>query len=194
MCSGWRGPSPTWPDISVPDAGDVAEALFFRPASRLVGGMTVSTGRRARRATLLVARAYLSGVAEPATIPIWAVRRAGRAGRAAAAMRAGRPRPRSLVPRRAGPRDAHADLETAERHGMRLVVPESSDWPHFALGALERAGRAACGSIAGARRMRRRRTVPPLALWVKGLVTSPRSGIRSVAIVGARAATAYGEE
>jgi DNA processing protein len=119
--------------------------------------------------------------------PVEAARlvRAGRVGERVSEATAGR----------AATVDPLADLEAAQRHGIRLVVPESSEWPHFAFAALE---------AAGLRRLERYRNgeqkpspsgelIPPLALWVRGVVDLATVGIRSVAIVGARAATPYGE-
>lgn len=62
------------------------------------------------------------------------------------------------------------DLRSARRLGMHLLVPESPAWP----AQLDALGHHA-----------------PLALWVRGDHTLLRS--QSLAIVGARAATAYGE-
>jgi DNA processing protein len=83
--------------------------------------------------------------------------------------------------------DPGADLEAAERHGVRLVVPESEEWPHFAFGALERLVRSrATGSSV------KETLVPPLALWVRGNANLAEVGTRSVGVVGARASTPYG--
>ncbi len=68
--------------------------------------------------------------------------------------------------------DPLADLATAHRHGGRLLIPGDPEWP-TALSALA--------------------AEEPFCLWVRGplnLATAPR---RAAAIVGARAATAYGE-
>lgn len=146
---------------------------------------------------LLLARAYLSRVAEPASVPVWALVHDLGPVAAAAAIRDGTAPERVLratEPRR-GRIDPHADLEAAERHGIRLVVPESAEWPHFALAALENTG------LARRRRFDRGETavaeagepMPPLALWVSGSGDLASVGVRSVGIVGARAATGYGE-
>jgi DNA processing protein len=91
--------------------------------------------------------------------------------------------------------DPAADLDAALHRGIRLVVPESPDWPHLALGALER---VAIQCIAGIRQLSAAeryggQPVPPLALWVKGGGDVAALGLRCAAIVGARSATAYGE-
>jgi DNA processing protein len=162
-----------------------------------MGGLSDAPGNPEPGDDVLVARAYLSRVAEPASIPVWDwVRRHG-AVSAAASIRAGE------VPgdvdaatsaRRASA-DPESDLDTAMRHGMRLVVPESADWPHFALAPLEAAGRARLRAYrAGTERHRDGgEPIPPLALWVKGDGDLITAAVRSVAIVGSRASTAYGE-
>src|SRR5215475_8104113 len=88
---------------------------------------------------VLLARAFLCRVAESACVPLWDfVRREGPVA-AAGAIRGGAvPREVAAVTaaRRASA-DPEADLEAGLRYGMRLVVPESPEWPHFALAALE---------------------------------------------------------
>jgi DNA processing protein len=149
-------------------------------------------------AALLLARAYLSRVAEPASIPVW--RLVGQCGAVEAArlIRAGSVTEdvgRATSSRRLTA-DPEADLEAAERHGIRLVTPESPDWPHFAFAALEAAAVTRLAQYeAGALAHREGgEPLPPLALWVRGNGDLRTAGIRSVAIVGARAATAYGEQ
>lgn len=153
---------------------------------------------------VLLARAFLSRVAEPASLPIWrAVRRDGPVA-AAAELRAGRIGDRTSEAMRLRARHAvpEQDLEVAERHGIRLVVPESDDWPHYAMSALEA---AALRCVAQYRRAAtpdatktvhenaaRADPIPPLALWVRGATELSPLAIRSVAIVGSRAATEYG--
>jgi DNA processing protein len=91
--------------------------------------------------------------------------------------------------------DPQADLDTASRHGIRLVVPESDDWPHFALAALEAAGskRLVAYNRGATSRNESGEPMPPLALWVKGVADLATLGTRSVGIVGSRDATPYGE-
>jgi DNA processing protein len=146
---------------------------------------------------VLLARAYLNRVAEPASIPLWALVRERGPVAAADAVRRGEVADdvAAVTSARRSCVDPHDDLEAAGRHGIRLVVPESAQWPHFALAALE---------LAGTKRLIRYRKgerahhdggepVPPLALWVRGGGDLLTAGVRSVAIVGARAATSYGE-
>ncbi len=148
-------------------------------------------------ADVVMARAYLSRVAEPASIPVWAcVRREGPV-EAAALIRAGRV-PADVLAATEGRRtsaDPEADLDAAQRHGIQLVTPEDDAWPHFALSALEAAGRRRlAGYLAGDHRHRDGgEPIPPLALWVRGAADLATAAVRSVAIVGARAASAYGE-
>jgi DNA processing protein len=142
--------------------------------------------------SVLCARAYLSRVAEPASVPVWQlVQRLGPVD-AARAIRRGTV-PDAVAAATAARRDSAdpiADLEAAGRHRARLVTPEHADWPHLAVGALQRAlaRRLAAGS-----RDDTVAPVPPIALWVTGAGDLASLGSRAVAVVGARAATAYGE-
>ncbi|QQS01073.1 MAG: DNA-protecting protein DprA [Austwickia sp.] len=67
--------------------------------------------------------------------------------------------------------DVDRDLARGHDIGARFVVPGDPDWP------------------AGVDDL----PIPPLGLWVRGPVSVGAASARSVAIVGARAATAYGE-
>jgi DNA processing protein len=72
--------------------------------------------------------------------------------------------------------DPLRDLATVRRFGGRLVVPGDAEWP-AGLDDLHRAaGRAA-----------------PFCLWVRGPADLAQACSRSVSVVGARAATPYGE-
>ena len=73
-----------------------------------------------------------------------------------------------------------ADLRIAADLGARLVTPEDGEWPGQRLKALA----ADDGSLD---------LVPPVALWVQGPRELNAPTGRDVAIVGTRAATAYGE-
>ena len=68
--------------------------------------------------------------------------------------------------------DVDQDLEVAARGGIRLLVPGDEEWP------------AQLGDL-GPRE--------PLLLWVSGSADLAATTWRSVAVVGARACTAYGE-
>ncbi len=140
------------------------------------------------------ARAWLSRAAEPGSVAFWrfvedagpveAVRRL-RSGRAPDVVRA-------LVGARAGQDASLEDLLRAERCGARLVVPEDDEWP---------AGLLHCLALASVEEPddpryhspRSTALVPPLGLWVRGSARLDELADRSVAVVGARASTAYGE-
>jgi DNA processing protein len=80
---------------------------------------------------------------------------------------------------------AEALLATAERVGARAVIPEDDEWPHQ-LDDLARISRASDG------RAVERDTDPPHCIWVRGDVPLADAFQRSVAVVGARAASNYG--
>jgi DNA processing protein len=140
------------------------------------------------------ARAWLSRAVEPGTIDFWryvedvgpvdAVRRL-RSGQAPERIRA-------LVGARAGEDATLADLARAERCGGRLLVPEDDEWPALPLHALTLALSDEPVEPTG-QSERTRAPVPPLALWVRGTCRLDELVDRSVAIVGSRASTAYGE-
>lgn len=148
-------------------------------------------------ADVLLARAYLNRVAEPTCVPLWAaVHRDGPVATARAVrLRTADSQVLTATQARAATADPEADLEAADRAGVRLVVPESPDWPHFGLACLEHTGvrRVAEYRAGGQARAPHGEPVPPLALWVKGTADLASLGVRSVAVVGARAATAYGQ-
>ena len=129
---------------------------------------------------------------------MWAYVTAVGPEQAAAELRAGRA-PAEVLDRTAARRaaaDPEADLAAAERLGLRLVGPESPYWPHFAFAALEHAGRARLRLSRGPghRRSAVGDPVPPLALWVRGTLDPAGLALRSVGLVGSRAATEYGEQ
>ncbi len=146
---------------------------------------------------VLTARAYLSRVAEPSSIPLWDFVREHGPVHAVQIIRAGDAP--DAVSRAVGARmntvDADQDLDAAERHGIELVVPESDSWPHFAFAALEHAAdrRLAEFRSGVTAHAEYGEPVPPLALWICGPLSLRELGTRSVGIVGSRAATAYGE-
>jgi len=77
---------------------------------------------------------------------------------------------------RAEGHDPARDLEALHRHGGRLLCPDDDEWPAARLNwPLED------GALA-----------PPLALYVRGRCDLAGVAERSVAVVGSRAATAYG--
>lgn len=77
---------------------------------------------------------------------------------------------------------AAADLEMLQRRGGRLITPDDDEWPTLAF--------AGFGGVPVRDKPQGR---PPLALWAIGPVRLDGVAERSAAIVGTRAATAYGE-
>jgi DNA processing protein len=81
---------------------------------------------------------------------------------------------------------AEAALRRAERLGARVVTPADDEWP-AQVQDLERLELAASGRLVDCD------TRPPLCLWVRGEARLDQAAARSVAVVGARACTSYGE-
>ena len=77
---------------------------------------------------------------------------------------------------------AATDLERLQRRGGRLITPDDDEWPTLAF--------AGFGGVPVRDKPQGR---PPLALWAIGPVRLDGVAERSAAIVGTRAATAYGE-
>jgi len=81
---------------------------------------------------------------------------------------------------------ADTATEITKRLGARLVIPEDDEWPtrlaHLEQMALTRADRRVD-----------RETAPPLCFWVRGAGDLGEVLERSVAVVGSRAATPYGQ-
>jgi DNA processing protein len=129
---------------------------------------------------VLLARAYLSRVAEPPAPAL--ARMVAEIGPVEAAQRVHEGRVSEPVAgetsaRRAVQR-AEADLAAAAAAGARLLTPEHAEWPQWPFAAFEVSGR--------------RELAPPLALWVRGPGRLAALCEQSVAVVGARAATGYG--
>jgi DNA processing protein len=140
------------------------------------------------------ARAWLSRAVEPGSVALWrfveqegpvAAVQALRSGTAPSAVQA-------LAGRRAGEDTSQDDLVRVDRCGARLVVPEDDEWPTFALHCLTL---AAQDLPPGPRDLpdRTKILVPPSGLWVRGDRPLDELVDRSVALVGSRASTAYGE-
>lgn len=147
---------------------------------------------------ILLARAFLNRVAEPACVPLWKLVRDVGPVEAVRMIRAERVVD-EVAQATAGRRltaDPEADLEAAARHGLRLVVPESDEWPHFAMSALEQAALERLHEWEHGQKTQSPsgEPIPPLALWVTGPADLASLGVRSVGIVGARSATRYGEQ
>ena len=145
---------------------------------------------------VLLARAVLSRITEPSSVAVWRIVEREGPVAALAALRAGRYGADSFAAHaiRAAEADPYADLEAAERHGIRLVVPESDEWPHFAFAAFDAPARSRVTLWDKGKRVQSEtgELIPPLALWIRGVLDLSSVGVRSVAIVGARNATEYG--
>jgi DNA processing protein len=139
-------------------------------------------------------RAWLSRAFEPGSVVLWRfVEQEGPVAAVQALRAGGAPREvQALAGQRAGADVSDDDLLRADRCGGRLVVPEDDEWPAVALHCLTL---AAHQLPAGPRHQpdRTKALVPPLALWVRGDRAVDDLVDRSVALVGARASTAYGE-
>ncbi|HEX6498949.1 MAG TPA: DNA-processing protein DprA [Micromonosporaceae bacterium] len=83
-------------------------------------------------------------------------------------------------------RAAEVTLSRTERLGARLLIPTDDEWP-AQVADLATVSRADTGDRID------RDTYPPLCLWVRGGGDLGEAVERSVAIVGARAATEYGK-
>jgi DNA processing protein len=133
---------------------------------------------------VLLARAYLMRVAEPPAFALHAFVDVLGPVEAAECVRRGE------VPQAVGAETearrhldiAAEDLAAAAKAGARLLVPEDPDWPAWQLLCL---GPPTDRGLRGAG--------TPLGLWVRG--TAPVADVfdRAVSVVGARAATGYGE-
>jgi len=71
-------------------------------------------------------------------------------------------------------------LAVADKHGARLIVPGDLEWP------------SQLGQLVLERTTGLRPSVAPLGLWIRGGRDLRRAALRSVAILGSRAATGYG--
>jgi DNA processing protein len=80
---------------------------------------------------------------------------------------------------------AAEDLELLARRGGRLITPDSDEWPLLAF--------AAFGGADGAGATARSRGGPPMVLWALGPARLDEAAQRAAAVVGTRAASAYGE-
>ncbi len=147
---------------------------------------------------LMLARAYLSRVAEPGSLAVAEL--INRVGPQAAAEQIRSGTVPAEVERATAARrsscDPSADLEAADRHGIRLILPESDDWPHFAFAPLYVAEAHRLAQWREGHRSPRYGGEPtvPIALWVRGPADLVDLGPRSAAVVGARAATSYGTQ
>src|SRR5690606_102491 len=76
--------------------------------------------------------------------------------------------------------DPAAELDRADRLGLRFVVPGDQEWPEHLDGLLGAGAINARGGV-------------PIGLWVKGPLRLDQLA-HAVAIVGARSATSYGSQ
>jgi DNA processing protein len=133
---------------------------------------------------IIRARAYLLRVAEPPSPALAALVKERGPVEAAALVRAGEvsdPVLKETSARRHQDR-VDEDLDNAKRVGARLVVPEANEWPARQLQALTE---VAARGVPWARL--------PIALWARGSARLSDVVDRAVSVVGARAATGYGE-
>lgn len=131
----------------------------------------------------LRAWAYLSRVAEP-PCPLLArfVADVGPVA-AAQAIRAGA-EPAKLTERvqaRRGVDRAGADIDQLHQRGWRLLTPHHPEWPYLAFSSFPAVART------------KPQGWPPMVLWAQGPAALDEVALRAAAIVGTRAATAYGE-
>jgi len=151
------------------------------------GGAGVAPGLRR-------ARAWLSRAVEPGCVDFWRFIEDVGPVEAVRRLRAGRAPERvgALVGARAGTDRSLDDLRRAARADARFVVPEDDEWPAYPLHALTV---ATSEEPMDFRRQsdRTRSPVPPVGLWLRGAARLDEVVDRSVAIVGSRASTAYGE-
>ncbi|MFC0432921.1 DNA-processing protein DprA [Kutzneria buriramensis] len=128
-----------------------------------------------------LARAYLLRVAEPPAPEVVSLVKDLGAVRAAQLVRAGKAADDETAARRH--LDVAAmDIEAARAKQARLVIPEDEEWPAWQLLAL---ANAAARGVPG--------MTEPLGLWVRGRARLDALVQEAVAVIGARAATGYGE-
>ncbi|MGC5291260.1 DNA-processing protein DprA [Micromonospora sp. DT231] len=140
-----------------------------------------------------MARVALTWLAEPGTRVVHQlVERLGPAATLDLLLDGGSPdsRLQTAVAARSAAGDARAvaaeALERADRLGARLVTPDDEEWPARV------AGLSALRLPDVSRRVDGE-TAPPLCFWVRGAWPLGEALDRSVAVVGARAATGYGQ-
>lgn len=126
--------------------------------------------------------AYLSRVAEPPCPELNALVKAIGPVEAAAKVKAGDVTSSLLrwVQARRESDCAAEDLDLLDRMGGRLIIPSSDEWPLLSLQGFD--------SVSN-----RSNAHPPLVLWAIGPERLDEVSGRAAAIVGTRAATAYGE-
>ena len=132
----------------------------------------------------LRAWAYLSRVAEPPCAELAALVR--QVGPVEASDRVRRGQVDDTLARQTEARReidrAAADLDLLARRGGRLITADDDEWPVLAMTGF---GSDATAAKPGGR--------PPLALWALGPERLDETAQRAAAVVGTRAATAYGK-
>lgn len=128
-----------------------------------------------------LARAYLLRVAEPPAPEVVSLVADLGVVRAAEMVRAGKAAADETAARRHLDCAAR-DIDEAASGRARLVVPEDEEWPAWQLLAL---ANAAARGVPG--------MTEPLGLWVRGRARLDELVQEAVAVIGARAATGYGE-
>lgn len=123
------------------------------------------------------ARAALTAVCEAATAPL--VTQVAAHGAQEVWEAIGRGHGPERWVRRAAALDVDELEEQAARHHVRLLVPGDDEWPEQ-LASLEQASAAGLGGV-------------PVALWARGPGHLDEWAAESVAIVGSRASSPYGE-
>lgn len=162
------------------------------------GAPPAAPGPLAVSREVLLARAYLSRVAEPPAAAVAAF--VDEVGPVAAARRIRdgvTDGPGALPPAvaretsaRRGTDRAEADLALLAARGGRLIVPEDPEWPALALAGLGVvAGPDGAPGLEGA--ATRDGPAAPLALWARGPLRLDDGPAGWVAVVGARAASEY---
>lgn len=139
-----------------------------------------------------LARVALTWLAEPGTWSVYDLVASDGPVGALERLLAGeapQPRLRAAVAARLAAGDprkiAEDALARAHRLGARLVVPEDEEWPPQTDDLVRL-------RLAHADRRVDQETAPPLCMWVRGSWPLADALCRSVAVVGARAATSYG--
>jgi DNA processing protein len=128
-----------------------------------------------------LARAALSCVGEPGSIPLTAEVSAKGGQRAYDDLLAGRSLLSEDLAARTERVDPAAELQRAAETGIRFVVPGDEEWP------------AVLDDLAFAEELQQRGGIP-VGLWVRGQRRLDEMAHHAVAVVGSRAATSYGSQ
>ncbi|KAA5832888.1 DNA-processing protein DprA [Saccharopolyspora hirsuta] len=146
-------------------------------------GNWAKMGEKGRREVRL-ARAFLAAAAEPPAPALAGFVARHGACRTVEVILRGKAPPDVLAEVEARYEHVSAEqlLEATEAAGARLVVPEDPDWPGSAF-----------ENLAGAREVGLPEVAEPIALWVRGRADLTAVLDRAIAVVGARAASGYGE-